>query len=78
MVCDGKHAVVGTVNFDYRSLYHHFENAVYFSDCEAVMEVQRDAERTFAVSTPRTEENCQRGVFGRLFDSLLRVFETLL
>ena len=28
-VCDDKYAVVGTINFDYRSLVHHFENAVW-------------------------------------------------
>ncbi|MBQ8685958.1 MAG: cardiolipin synthase [Clostridia bacterium] len=78
MVTDDECAVVGTINLDYRSLYHHFENAVYFSGCEAVAAVKRDAEETFALSKERTEENFKRGVVGRLVDSLLRVFETLL
>ena len=29
MVSDNEKAVVGTINFDYRSLYHHFECAAY-------------------------------------------------
>jgi len=78
MVCDDDCAVVGTINLDYRSLYHHFENAVYFSGCDAVNEVKRDCEETFAVSKLCTLENVKRGVVGRLIDSVLRVFETLM
>ncbi|MBE7077736.1 MAG: cardiolipin synthase [Clostridiales bacterium] len=77
MVSDDECAVVGTINFDYRSLYLHFENAVYFSGCEAVMAVKKDCEETFAVSKKCTPENTKRNLFGRLIDSLLRVFETL-
>ena len=77
MVCDDEYAVVGTVNFDYRSLYFHFENAVYFTDPSAVAAVKRDAEETFAVSKLCTPENTKRTPIGRIFDSLLRVFETL-
>ena len=76
MVSDDNSAVVGTINLDYRSLYHHFENAVYFSGCDAVQAVKTDCERTFAVSELRTIENTKRGFVGRLVDSILRVFET--
>ncbi len=78
MVCDEKYAVVGTINLDYRSLYLHFENAVYFANCPAVAALVRDCEDTFAVSKLCTKENTKRGVFGRLVDAVLRVFETLL
>lgn len=78
VLCDGESAVVGTINFDYRSLYHHFENAVYFSSCQAVKDLERDCEETFAISRLCTLENTKRSVVGRIVDSLLRVFETLL
>ena len=77
MVCDDACAVVGTINFDYRSLYLHFENAVYFSGGDAVQAVKKDCEETFAVSKECTLENTRRNLVGRLIDSLLRVFETL-
>ena len=77
MLCDGESAVVGTINLDYRSLYHHFENAVYFSGCEAIDALRRDCEETFALSRERTSEDVRRSVVGRLIDSVLRVFETL-
>ncbi len=78
MVSDDTCGVVGTINLDYRSLYHHFENAVYFCGCEAVFALKRDCEETFAVSKERTKENVKRGLIGGLVDSVLRVFETLL
>lgn len=77
VVSDDSCAVVGTINFDYRSLYHHFENATYMVGCEAVAELKRDCEETFAVSKQITEKDLKRGLVSRFFDSLLRVFETL-
>ena len=78
VLCDGECAVVGTINFDYRSLYHHFENGVYFQNSAALQALKRDCEETFALSSLCTPENTKRGVFGKILDSLLRVFETLL
>ena len=77
MVSDDLCAVVGTINLDYRSLYLHFENAVYFSGCPAVLDVKKDGENVFAVSRPISIENTRQGFIGRLTDSVLRVFETL-
>ncbi len=78
IVSDDECAVVGSVNFDYRSLYLHFENGVYFTEKSAVLAVKRDGEETFSLSEEKTKENCKRGLIGRMIDSLLRVFETLL
>jgi cardiolipin synthase len=78
MLCDGECAVVGTINLDYRSLYLHFENAVYFANCSAVDDLKRDCEETFALSKLCTQDNIKRTFVGRIFDSLLRFFETLL
>ena len=78
MVCDDEAAVVGTINLDYRSLYLHFENAVYFSHCDAVAAVKQDGEDVFAVSKRMTIEDTRQTFIGKLVDSVLRVFETLL
>ncbi len=50
MVCDDVAAVVGTINMDYRSLYLHFENAVWLYRTSSVTEVKADAEKTFEES----------------------------
>ncbi|MBQ8283856.1 MAG: cardiolipin synthase [Clostridia bacterium] len=78
VLCDGRYAVVGTINFDYRSLYLHFENALYFSDCKAVEDLKQDCEETFALATLRNDTPIKRGFIGRVLDSLFRLFETLL
>jgi cardiolipin synthase len=78
VLCDDEWAAVGTFNFDYISLYLHFENAVYFSGCQAIFDLKKDCEETFNVSKRCTLENTKRGVFGRFLDSILRIFETLM
>ena len=45
-VSDDEKAVVGTVNMDYRSLYHHFECAAYLYRNEAVYDVEKDFQET--------------------------------
>lgn len=78
LLCDGESAVVGTINFDYRSLYLHFEDGVYFTDERAIAALKKDCEETFALSRLCTAESVKRGVVGRTVDSLLRVFEILM
>lgn len=78
IISDDECAVVGTINFDYRSLYHHFENALYFAGCDAVYKLKQDYEETFALSRTCSGEFPKRTLFGRLLDSVLRVLETLM
>ena len=77
IVADDECAVVGSINFDYRSLYLHFENAVYFTDKAAVQAVRKDCEETFEISEIRTEENTKRTWLGRIVDAVLRFTDTL-
>ena len=41
-VADDKEAVVGTINLDYRSLYHHFECATYMLKTSCIPEIEED------------------------------------
>ena len=47
-VVDDREAVVGTINLDYRSLYHHFENAVWMMDAACIPDIERDFQDTLA------------------------------
>lgn len=42
VVSDNQVATVGSVNLDYRSFYHHFENGVYMNGSSAVLDVEKD------------------------------------
>ena len=54
---DDKKAVVGTINLDYRSLYHHFECAAYLYRTESVMDAEADFQNTLAQCRTVTEES---------------------
>lgn len=45
-VSDDREAVVGTINLDYRSLYHHFECATYMFDMDCVNDIENDFQTT--------------------------------
>ena len=49
-VADDKEAVVGTINLDYRSLYHHFECAAFLYDTPCIPDIRADVEATMARS----------------------------
>lgn len=79
VICDDTCATVGTINFDYRSLYHHFENGVFLYKCHAIADIAKDFERTLEVSTEVTEQyRSGRSAVLRGTQSLLRLFAPLL
>ena len=80
LASDDVRAVVGTINFDYRSLYHHFECGVYMEDAPAVSQVEDDIQATLLRSQRITLAGWkrQRKVGSRFMGWLLRVFAPLL
>lgn len=46
-IADDEIATVGTINFDYRSLYHHFENGCLLYKCNAIKDIKADFTDTF-------------------------------
>ena len=56
-VSDDSKAVVGTINLDYRSLYHHFECGVYMEDIPAVLDVEKDFQECLEISQKVTLED---------------------
>lgn len=44
--CDDDTAVVGTINLDYRSLYHHFECAAYLYKTDCIGQIEADFQQT--------------------------------
>lgn len=76
---DSVTAIVGTINLDYRSFYHHFENAVLFTQCKAVKDVQKDFEQIFEVSYEVTEKyQDKRLPLLRIGQCILRLLAPLL
>ena len=59
-IVDGKEAVVGTINLDYRSLYHHFECATYLYDVACIKDILLDFMETKKKCTQITLENVKK------------------
>ncbi len=77
MLVDGEIAVVGTINLDYRSLLHHFENAVLLYRVRAIAEMQTDFEHTFTSSELQTEASAKKGLISRAVCHVIQMFAPL-
>ncbi len=51
VLCDDACAVVGSINFDYRSLVHHYECGVWMWQTACIPDIKKDFEELFAVCT---------------------------
>lgn len=79
VVCDDQIATVGTINFDFRSLYLHFECGVWMYRTKALKQVKTDFLETLRSCREITLEDCKRvPVYRRLFWSVLRLFSPLM
>lgn len=79
VVSDDTKAVVGTINMDYRSLYHHFECAVYLEGVPAVADVREDMLKTMEQSRPITLETARKEKpLLRLAGALVKIFAPLM
>ena len=78
-IADGRTAICGTINLDYRSLYHHFENACLFTGFPAVTDIKTDFENSIERSNEVTEEyRSGRSSFMKVKDLIFRLFAPLL
>ena len=79
ILVDGIAAVVGTVNFDYRSLYLHLECAVWMYDTECITAIKRDFEDTLPICLPITKTICEQwSIWKRAGQWFLRLFAPLM
>ena len=78
VVVDGKTAVIGSTNFDYRSLYLHFECGVWMVDCSAILDLKTDFLETLALCRRITPADCKHNIFVELFHEVLRLFAPLM
>lgn len=54
---DQKAAVTGTINMDFRSFCHHFEDGVFWYGGEAITQISEDFEKMFALSEEITRDS---------------------
>lgn len=78
-VSDDIKACVGSVNLDYRSLYHHFECGAFIYDSEAIHDMYRDFVNTQAKCIEVTPDYYKKlNIFTKLFGRIARIVAPLL
>ena len=78
LVADGALSIVGTTNFDYRSLCHHFECGTVLYGSESAGALEEDFSAVLSQSREITLADCKGGFFSRLRDNILRIFSPML
>lgn len=77
--CDDDTAIVGTINFDYRSLYLHFECGVWMYKNSEIKAIKDDFFEILKVSRRVTDEDCKRVPwYKRFMRALFRIFAPLM
>ena len=78
VVSDDIFAVVGTINFDYRSFVHHFEDALWICDDPVIMDIRDSFMKTEGVSAEIMPSEAKLGFSERIIRTLIRIFAPLL
>ena len=77
-LADDKYAIIGTINLDYRSLVHHFENGVWLYNCESINDLKNDIIDTLNKSIEINSKMIKTNIFNRFFRALVRIFAPML
>lgn len=79
VVADCREAVVGTINFDYRSFCHHFECGAYMYGCDCIGDMVQDFDECTALSRQVSYESIKHEKWHRkLVGYVLKGFAPLL
>lgn len=75
---DDKYAMVGTINLDYRSLVHHFENGVWIYKSDVIKDIKVDIEDTLSKSIFISKDNLKTNLINRFIRAIVRIFAPML
>ena len=77
-LADDEYAMIGTINLDYRSLVHHFENGVWMYRCECIKNMKEDFMETLEKSIRIEKDPMGSSLLMRIIRSLVKIFSPLL
>lgn len=78
-VSDNEKAVVGTINLDYRSLYHHFECAAYMYKTSCVSEIESDFQETLKKCSQVTPDSIKNEkIFYKAAGAIMKILAPLM
>lgn len=77
-IADDKTAIVGTINLDYRSLTHHFENGVWIYKHDVLSQIKGDMTGTMKESILMETYMLEEGWKNRIIRAVVKVFSPML
>ena len=77
-VSDDVYGMIGTINLDYRSLVHHFENGVWLYKSSAVMDMKNDILKTLDKCIEISESDLKDTLTKRFIRALVKIFAPML
>ncbi len=77
-VADGKYAMIGTINLDYRSLVHHFENGVWMYKATAIKDIETDIRSTMQKCIEIKSDMLKTNLPTRFIRAVVRIFAPML
>lgn len=75
---DDKYAIVGTINLDYRSLVHHFENGIWMYKHEVIEQIKDDMYATMGMSIKMTDELVEDTLPKQIIRAFVRALSPML
>ena len=78
ILVDKDFAVVGTINLDYRSLLHHYEDAVLLYKTASITEIQKDFQEIFSVSQEIFPHTIKNSWYQKLIKEIAQLFAPIL
>ena len=78
LVCDDVYALVGTINLDYRSLVHHYEDAVWMYGTPTVLNIRDEFMKTVSVSNQKDSKDAKLTLLEWIIRNLIKIFAPLL
>ena len=77
-LADGERGIIGTMNLDYRSLVHHFENGIWMYKCPALSDMKKDIEETMEKSIEIKSDMLKTDLVTAFIRSIVRIFAPML
>ena len=77
-LADDEYAMVGTINLDYRSLVHNFENGVWMYRCDCLKDIEQDFAETLEKCIRIDESKIKWSLIQRFVRSVVKVFTPMM
>jgi len=77
-LADDSYGMIGTINLDYRSLVHHFENGVWMYNCDSLKDLKADMESTLDKCIEVTPDMLKTNLLQRFIRAVVRIFAPML